>query len=316
MLPFRVRDVNAIPPIDLADLRVLVALAEARHFAKAAKACNLSQPALSARIRRMEEALGTPLVTRDQRFQGFTAAGERMLMRARQILADAHELVREASAGDRLSGRLRLGVIPTATPLAGRLAALMARMHPGVHLQCHSLSSRAIEQSLADFALDAGLTYVNREPVADLRTLALARERYCLVAARELIGDGEGTIDWRDLARLPLALLTPDMQNRRILDRALAAEGVEPTVSFEANSFLAIVGRAAAGDIAAILPRLIVDMIGIDTLHARPLADLHLQPVIGLIMPRREPVAPLAGALWSLAATSLAEPDLEVDNPK
>ncbi len=75
-----------------------------------------------------------------------------------------------------------LARIPTATPLAGRLAAEMASMHPAVHLQCHSLSSRAIEQGLADFALDAGLTYLNREPVADLRTLPLARERYCLIA--------------------------------------------------------------------------------------------------------------------------------------
>ncbi len=134
--------------------------------------------------------------------------------------------------------------------------------------------------------------------------------------ARELIGDEKSVLGWRDLASLPLALLTPDMQNRRILDRAMATAGVEPTVSFEANSFLAIVGRTSAGDIAAILPQLIVDMIGVETLHARPLADLPLQPVIGLIMPRREPVAPLAAALWSRAAASLAEPGLEVDNPE
>ncbi|WP_160776043.1 LysR family transcriptional regulator [Stappia sediminis] len=306
---------NSIPPIDLADLRVLVALADFRHFAKAADACNLSQPALSARIRKMEHALKTPLVERSRRFEGFTAAGERVLARARQLLNDVDGLVQDAKSGETLSGLLRIGVIPTATPLAGRLASSLSTVHPNIRLRASSLSSRAIEQGLKEFALDAGITYLNTEPNPDMKTLPLARERYCLVGTAQLPGNGTIPLDWKDLAGVPLALMTPDMQNRRILNRAFAAAGVEPNVGFEANSFLAIVSRASAGDVAAILPRTMADMVCMDGLARRDLAELAAPPVIGLIAARRVPLLPLVAALWSHAAACIAESDLASDNP-
>lgn len=299
----------AIPPIDMTDLRVLVALAEERHFARAAIACNISQPALSARIKRMEEALDTPLVERGRRFQGFTAAGIRLLARARQILSDMEGLIQDAASGERLSGSLRVGVVPTATPIAGRLAAAMAAAHPDIRLSCQGLSSRAIAAGLSEFSLEAGITYLNNEPIADVFALPLTREDYCLVGSPSLLGNSRETLDWAKLSGVPLALLTGDMQNRRILDRAFAAVGLAPNVTFEANSFLAIVGRATAGDAAAILPRVMVDMLAAPELSARPMAPLPLQPVIGLILPRREPMLPLAAALWACAAANLAVPE-------
>lgn len=307
---------NPIPPIDLADLRVLVALADFRHFAKAADACNLSQPALSARIRKMEHALGTPLVERSRRFEGFTAAGERVLARARQLLNDVDGLVQDAKSGERLSGLLRIGVIPTATPLAGELASSLSAVHPNIRLRASSLSSRAIDQGLKEFALDAGITYLNNEPIPDVKALPLARERYCLVGTSALLGEDQAPAEWSDLASVPLALMTPDMQNRRILNRAFSDAGVEPNVEFEANSFLAIVSRASAGDVAAILPRAMADMVCIAGLARRDLADLAIQPVIGLIAARREPLLPLVSALWSRAASDVAESDLASDNAK
>ncbi|MBA5779114.1 LysR family transcriptional regulator [Stappia sp. F7233] len=283
-----------------------MALAEARHFARAAEACNISQPALSTRIRRMEDALGTPLVERGRRFQGFTAAGARLLVRARQILADMDGLIQDAASGERLSGDIRVGVVPTATPLAGRLAAAMAAAHPSIRLSCRSLSSRAIAANLAEFSLEAGITYLNNEPIPDVFALPLIREDYCLVGSNSLIGNAGDVLDWARLADIPLALLTSDMQNRRILDRAFAAVGLAPTVTFEANSFLAIVGRAAVGSAAAILPRMMVDMLALGDLAIRPLAPLPLQPIIGLILPRREPLLPVAAALWSCAESKIA----------
>ncbi|NRG19476.1 LysR family transcriptional regulator [Rhizobiales bacterium] len=305
---------NPIPPIDLADLRVLVALADFRHFAKAADACNLSQPALSARIRKMEHALGTPLVERSRRFEGFTTAGERVLARARQLMNDVDGLVQDAKSGERLGGLLRIGVIPTATPLAGVLASSISAIHPNIRLRASSLSSRAIDQGLKEFALDAGITYLNNEPIPDVKALPLARERYCLVGAPALLGEDTTPAEWSDLANVPLALMTPDMQNRRILNRAFSDAGIEPNVDFEANSFLAIVSRASAGDVAAILPRAMADMVCIGGLARRDLADLAVQPVIGLIAARREPLLPLVSALWSRAAANVAESGLASDN--
>ncbi|SDT97728.1 LysR family transcriptional regulator [Stappia sp. ES.058] len=291
---------SSLPPIDVADLRVLVSLATERHFARAAQACNMSQPALSTRIRRMEEALETPLVQRGQRFLGFTEAGERVLTRARRVLADLDGLRQDVTGGGALSGRLRIGVIPSATPLAGRLAATLAREHPGVDIVCTSLSSRMIEAGLLDYSIDAGITYLNNEPLHNVDTLALQLESYCLVGSRDLLGETATPSSWRQAADWPLALLTPDMQNRRILDKAFSDAGATPQVVFEANSFLSIFGRAgrATSPVVAILPRMIVDELKTDALGVRELEAMRVQPVIGLVAPRRNLQLPLTSALW------------------
>lgn len=303
---------SALPPIDVADLRVLVSLASERHFARAAQACNLSQPALSTRIRRMEEALGTPLVQRGQRFLGFTEAGERVLARARRVLADLDGLRQDVTGGADLSGRLRIGVIPSATPLAGRLTAALAQDHPNVEVVCTSLSSRMIEAGLLDFSLDAGITYLNNEPLHNVDTLPLQPESYCLVGSRDLLGKSEAPASWKQAADWPLALLTSDMQNRRILDKAFADAGATPQVVFEANSFLSIFGRAGrtTSPVVAILPRMIVDELKTDALGIRELEAMRVPPVIGLVAPRRNLQLPLTSALWRVC---LAAPQ-SVDN--
>ncbi|WP_051242768.1 LysR family transcriptional regulator [Stappia stellulata] len=291
---------SSLPPIDVADLRVLVSLATERHFARAAQACNMSQPALSTRIRRMEESLGTPLVQRGQRFLGFTEAGERVLTRARRVLADLDGLRQDVTGGTALAGRLRIGVIPSATPLAGRLAAALARAHPGVDIACTSLSSRMIEAGLLDYSLDAGITYLNNEPLHNVDTLALQPESYCLVGAPELLEQSAEPASWKRAADWPLALLTPDMQNRRILDKAFSDAGATPQVVFEANSFLSIFGRAGreTSPVVAILPRMIVDELKTDALGVRELEAMRVPPVIGLVAPRRNLQLPLTSALW------------------
>ncbi|WP_349359998.1 LysR family transcriptional regulator [Stappia sp.] len=299
---------SALPPIDVSDLRVLVSLAAEHHFARAAQACNLSQPALSARIRRMEQALGTPLVKRGHRFLGFTEAGERVLARARRVLADLDGLAQDVTGGAELAGRLRLAAIPSAAPLAGRLAAALGARHPLLETVCTNLSSRRIEMGLNDFSVDAGLTYLNNEPLAHVDTLPLMPERYALVSGTpfsdDATQDGGGPIGWAQAARWPLALLTPDMQNRRILDRAFAEADARPQVVFESTSFLSILGRLRPPDtpIVAILPALIVEQLDTRGLHVRPLAPMKVQPVIGLVAPKRELHLPSTSALWRVAA--------------
>jgi len=304
---------SALPPIDVFDLRVLVSLAAEHHFARAAQACNLSQPALSARIRRMEQALGTPLVKRGHRFLGFTEAGERVLARARRVLADLDGLAQDVTGGAELAGRLRLGAIPSAAPLAGRLAAALGARHPLLETVCTNLSSRRIEMGLNDFSVDAGLTYLNNEPLTHVDTLPLMPERYSLVSGTPFPDDapdneawqgGAPPVGWAQAARWPLALLTPDMQNRRILDRAFAEADARPQVVFESTSFLSILGRLRPPDaeIVAILPALIVEQLDTRALHVRPLAPMKVQPVIGLVAPKRELHLPSTSALWRIAA--------------
>src|SRR6201992_3155159 len=105
-------------------LEYLVALARERHFARAAAACNVTQPALSAGIKQLEESLGVLIVERRQRFVGFTPEGERVLAWAQRALADYRGLEQELSESrDGLIGQLRIGGIPVGLPAPGLLTA-------------------------------------------------------------------------------------------------------------------------------------------------------------------------------------------------
>lgn len=115
----------------LRQLEYLVALARERHFARAAAACYVSQPSLSAAIRRLEHELNVPIVRRGRRYEGLTPEGEVVLAWAHRILAEGDALRHELSAlGDGLAGTLRLGVVPTALPAASLLTTPFCDRHP------------------------------------------------------------------------------------------------------------------------------------------------------------------------------------------
>ena len=110
-------------------LEYFVAVARERHFARAAEACYVSQPALSASIAKLERELGVTLINRDHNFEGLTAEGERLAVWARRILAEKDGFKTElAAVQSGISGTLRLGVEPTAsTSLAQPVARVLCR---------------------------------------------------------------------------------------------------------------------------------------------------------------------------------------------
>ena len=155
-------------------LAYLAALAREGHFGRAAASCHVSQPTLSAGIRRLEAEFGVSLVPRGQRFEGLTPEGERVLVWAHQILSDVDGMRQEVDAMRAgLTGRLRLGAIPTSLPSVSLLTAPFTARHPGVSVSIHSLTSRQIERGLDDYSLDVGLTYFDSEPLCGVRTLPL-----------------------------------------------------------------------------------------------------------------------------------------------
>ena len=104
---------------ELRDLELLVSLSRHKNFSHAAADCNISQPAFSTRIRKLEEGFKLPLVRRGNSFLGFTREGEVALKWARKLLADAEGMRQEINAlRNNLDGKLTLGVIPTAMPFA------------------------------------------------------------------------------------------------------------------------------------------------------------------------------------------------------
>jgi DNA-binding transcriptional LysR family regulator len=236
-------------------LEYFVALAREQHFGRAAVACNVSQPTLSAGLAALEEQLGRRLVERERRFIGLTPEGHAVLPWAQQIVAAQGGLAAAAgSAQGPLHGTLRLGAIPASLPATGYFSRTLRSMHPHVELSVHSMTSREIERSLAGFDLDAGLTYIEHEPPIHVINVPLYGERPILVVADSYPLAPVASIAWADALALPLCLLNQDMQNRRILDGQLRRHGLTARPSITADSYATLLAMARTGAFAAIMP--------------------------------------------------------------
>lgn len=286
--------------MQLNSLRYLLALDRERHFARAAEACNVTQPSLSAGLLALEQQLGRRLVERDRRFIGLTAEGRAVLPWARQVVAALDGLVQAAETmPGPLQGELRLGAIPASMPVIGAIAARLQGVHPQVRLSIASLTSREIARRLAEYTLDAGLTYVEHEPPPDVISVALYRERVMFVA-RATAEAGPPTIGWDAALSQPLCLLHQGMQNRRILDANLAQMGRAAHPAATADSYVALLALVESGAFATIMPDSYTPL-----LPAWARMTAFDEPVaanaIGLIVADRSPLSPMALAALTLA---------------
>lgn len=279
----------------LRQLEYLTALARERHFGRAAAACHVSQPALSVAIRKLEAELGVELVRRDRREAELTPQGRELLSWAQQAIASADGLAAEAArfAGD-LSGRLRLGVIPSALPTVAELAAPLLRDHPSVELEVRSMSSIEIVAQLGSYGVDAGVTYLDNEPLGQLAATPTYEERYVLLTADRRQRE---TIGWGDLDGVSLCLLTPEMQNRRIVDAALREGGARVSARVETDSISALLSFARAGWPSIVSDAWLGHYEVPAGMRALPLVDPDVTHAIGLVTRQTDLTPPLVRAL-------------------
>ena len=283
-------------------LAFLVALSRERHFGRAAQACGVTQPTLSAGLKHLESTLGVLLVHRSGRFGGFTPEGERVLAWASRIVADAGAMRDEVRAlREGLSGHLRLAVVPTALPIVARLTTPLRQHHPQIVFAVRSCPSAEVLASVENLQADAGITYVGAEGLGRVRTLPLYEERYRLLTAAPAFA-GRVSVTWAELAAVKLSLLTSDMQNRRIIDARLLRAGALPAPVLESNSMIVLMTHVQTGQWASIMPSMIADLWGMSPpLRSIPIEEDQPPPVIGLVYPSRDPLLPLTAALVSQA---------------
>ncbi|GGM11507.1 LysR family transcriptional regulator [Pseudooceanicola nanhaiensis] len=279
-------------------LEMLIALAREQHFGRAAESLGITQPTLSAGIKQLESQLGVQLVWRGSRYGGLTPEGARALDWARRIVGDARTLREEMRAvHEGLAGTLRIAVVPTALTVAARLTSSFCAAHPGVHVSILSRSSVEIVSMIENLEADAGVTYLDNEPLGRMVSVPLYREEYHLVCPSDAPLAGRAAVEWGDLAGLPLCLLTPDMQNRRIVNQRLFEAGVVPEVRVESNSTVVLMSHVATGGWSTILPREMAEFLA----AGRRVTSVPIRGrgahAVGLIAPWREPHTPVLEAL-------------------
>jgi DNA-binding transcriptional LysR family regulator len=280
-------------------LEFLLALAKEQHFGRAADSCGVTQPTLSAGLKQIEESLGVLLVNRGSRFQGFTPEGERVLDWARRIVGDTRAMRQEVNAlRHGLVGRLRIAAIPNALAAVAALTTPYRAKHPDVRFTALSRTSEEILMLLENLEIDAGITYLDNEPLGRVTTVPLYRETYRLLTTADAPLGGRKEVTWAELAQSPLCLLTPDTQTRRIIDRLLQNAMSETQPTLESDSMLLLFAHVRTGRWASVMPTKVVETLGpTGPIRSVPIVEPEAVHTIGLVVPAREPMTPLNAAL-------------------
>ena len=237
-------------------LEYFVAVAQERHFARAAEKCYVSQPALSAAIAKLERELNVTLINRGHSFEGLTPEGERLVVWAKRILAEHDAFKAEVHAvRSGITGTLRLGAVPTASTTAPLMLSAFCSAHPLVKVQINSrLAATELYRRLREFELDAAIVHSASEDAHDVDLVPLYEERYVLLSSADMLPSGASTLAWPDAAQLPLALLRADMRDRQIIDEAFARHGITVTPQVETDSVASLFAQVASGNWACIVP--------------------------------------------------------------
>jgi DNA-binding transcriptional LysR family regulator len=285
-------------------LEYIIALSRERHFGHAAEACGVSQPTFSAGIKQLEDMLGVLLVQRGSRFQGFTPEGERVLDWARRIVGDTRAMRQEINALKHgLSGHIRIAAIPTALAMCAMITTPYRAQHPDVSFTILSRNSIEVLGMLENLEVDAGLTYLDNEPLGRVQTVPLYSEEYRLLASADSPLGKRDQVTWAEVGKVPLCLLTPDMQNRRIIEGLLKQAGagdVAPTL--ESDSIVVLFAHVRTGRWASVMPAKLADVLGLtEKVRAIPIVEPQVTHSIGLVVPHRNPLTPLINALVSEA---------------
>ncbi len=284
--------------LTLRQLRYVEALARTGHFGRAAEASAVSQPALSMQIRELEAGLGMALFERGSRQVRPTPFGESFIARAREILRAVDELGDLArAAGQGLSGRLRLGVIPTVAPyLLPRLIGDLTLRHPDLDLHLRETLTARLLRELAEGRLDAAIVAL---PVSEpgLAEVALFSEEFVLVRPAAEAGEPVPTAD--RLREMRLLLLE---EGHCFRDQALSfcrLQPAPPRELLDGSALSTLVQMVAAGIGVTLIPEMAV---AVETRSAT-VSVVRLGPpppsrTIGMIWRRS---TPLAGQLHDLA---------------
>src|SRR6476619_777912 len=194
--------------LKLKDLRYLVALADTRHFGRAAERSFVSQPTLSAQLKKLEEYLGVQLIERSPKRVSLTVAGEEIVERARRILEASEEIVELAKGHrDPLAGRLKLALLPTIGPyLLPNVAAKLRKHLPRLELMLYEYQTDSMLEKLHSGEIDVGILAMP-VPMDGLDSHVLYREPFTVAMPSHHRLAGRSTIKVEDLSHETILLL-------------------------------------------------------------------------------------------------------------
>nr|WP_251029449.1 LysR family transcriptional regulator [Pseudomonas fluorescens] len=281
--------------VDIKQLKFLIALEQTRHFGQAAARCHITQPTLSMRLRNLEDELGLELVTRGQRFEGFTQAGERVLAWARTLLAAHDGLFAEAAAcRGQLVGNLRLGLVPLSGFNPINYVQGLSQTFPELKFSLSSMSSDRIIEGLGNNQLDLGICYLDHVSSHLLDFFELGETRVGLLYDTRHFQFESTEMSWEDAAQLPLGMISNGMHYRKSIDLSFRSRGLDPQPILETDSTHQLFQAIHEGFCCSIMPLDSGWEKPIDTLAFINLPDASVLAPLGLVMRKTEPRSAIA----------------------
>ena len=293
--------------LNIRHVRAYIVVAESMSFTKAAARLNLSQPALTVQIRKLEEQLGSRLLDRNSRRVEPTRVGRELLPSLLKLLADSETVVAEArELGGTSHGTVRVAALPSfAASLLPDLIRSARESERGLRFVVRDAVASVVNDAVCREDVDMGLTGGDLvEP--DLEVVQLGKDRLCLVYPAEHPIGRRRRITVGNIAELPLILTSVGTSVRAVVDAAFAEARKAPLITCEPTYMMTAVAMVRAGLGVTILPGSSRELAAEPGLRARPIDDAHFVRQIALVKKRGRTLAPASAAFLGLFAKALA----------
>ena len=250
--------------MEIKNLEIILALDSEKHFNRAAEKLNISQPALSMKLKSLENEIGVKLVRRGKNYIGLTPEGEVLKDKFQKIITEYSNIKQLSSElKNNLTGTLKIGVIPTALIDISFLLNNFVKKFQNVKLQVFSMSSNEIDKNLHDFKLDLGISYLENEPILGVEKIPLYKETYYLISKIDDLKNLK-SINWHQCGDLDLCLISKENQFRRILDAVFKENNINPKVLIESNSLTHIYSHVNSSTFSTIMPYIFTQSFNYD----------------------------------------------------
>lgn len=291
--------------IDYLGLEAFVAIANYGSFQRAAEGLNLSQAALSHRLRKIEEDLGTALLTRSNREVSLTAAGQELLPEARKLLKglqDVYESVRSGGRGK--MRRFSFACLPTiATAILPEVLKGLQTDEPDLAFDLYDIPVPRIVEAVRSGAAEFGITIGSAE-MSDIRFRHFADEEYRLFVHREAPLAARASVTMEDLEPVPMVRIASQSKNRQLLDMAFGQMRDRMRWQMEVQSAAVAMRMVSQAMVATILPATALFMAPASVV-AIPFKGVRMQRSLGVVQRRGVPLSDGAQRLLDRIETAM-----------
>lgn len=286
---------------DLHDLQAFVAAAEIKSFKKAAESINISQPAFSRRIEKLESALGVKLIDRDTRNMELTSIGRDFAKKSKILLESLDEALLgiEGVGGGRM-GEITIACVPSAVYYF--LPQVLSKYHelfPKIRIKIHDASANDVLSIVASGEADFGVNFVGSDE-SNIEFKTIFEERFVVACRKDHILSKKKKVTWEEVSKYDFMSVSKSSGNRMLIDLALAGKSQAPNIIYEAQHVTTLLGLVEAGMGIAVVPSLAMPSKDHPVLASIPLVDPIVSRRIGLISKKGRSLAPAAEKLYEL----------------